>query len=151
MSDGENAPKLDEIGRKLDDHIQDRKEFELTFWRILNGVDGKLGLSQKVAILWSGHILVATAFGTLIGSILTALVLKWNGIAPLMNSHEVAPTWRVIARMIVCRCSTDMLARVERVIIGEVVKRHARRAEIEQKWRFRRQSIKLHATLESWR
>jgi hypothetical protein len=49
-------------------------------WCLLNGKDGRLGLSQKVAIMWAAHLWVALASGGLAGSIITAFTLKCFGL-----------------------------------------------------------------------
>lgn len=49
-------------------------------WNSLNGKDGKLGVTQKVAVMWAMHIWVALATGGLMGSVSTAMVLKAFGL-----------------------------------------------------------------------
>ncbi len=61
--------QLEEIKQQLSD-----------IWCCLNGKDGKLGLSQKVAIMWGMHLWVAYALGTLSGGVVTAFVLQAFGL-----------------------------------------------------------------------
>ena len=75
MSEGETL-KLDEIAES----VAEVKGQVRDIWHILNGRDGSLGMSQKVAVLWRAHVLVVFAIGALGGSVCTALVLKTLGL-----------------------------------------------------------------------
>jgi hypothetical protein len=50
-----------------------------SIWNLLNGSDGRLGLSQKVAVLWSAHIWVACTGSAAMGSLAMYATLKALG------------------------------------------------------------------------
>jgi len=54
------------------------KESVDKIWKLLDGHDGKLGLAQKVDIMWAGHIPIITVLSLIAG----ALVQKYFGLIP---------------------------------------------------------------------
>ena len=68
--------KLDEI--KTD--VSEIKGQVRDIWHVLNGSEGSLGMSQKLAIIWRMHAWLIAAISALGGSVATAMVLKVFGL-----------------------------------------------------------------------
>lgn len=75
MSDNETQT-LEEI-RKV---VEETKGQVRDVWHILNGTNGALGLSQKVAVMWRAHVILLVSISALLSSVGTAAVLKMLGL-----------------------------------------------------------------------
>lgn len=60
--------------------VEETKGQVRDIWCILNGTNGNLGLSQKVAVMWRAHVVVMCAITGLLSSAGTAAVLKALGL-----------------------------------------------------------------------
>jgi hypothetical protein len=68
--------KLDEI--KSD--VSEIKGQVRDIWHVLNGHEGALGMSQKLAIIWRMHAWVIAGVSAFGGSVATAMVMKTFGL-----------------------------------------------------------------------
>lgn len=62
----EEADQFNEMRQQIND-----------IWQALNGESGRLGLSQKVSIMWHGHVVVACAFCTCFGTVGGIFLEAW--------------------------------------------------------------------------
>ena len=65
--------RLDRIAEQMEHHTDQFEKVE----HVLFGVDGDLGLTQRVAVMWRIHVWILCTISAACGSIMTALLIGW--------------------------------------------------------------------------
>jgi hypothetical protein len=60
--------------------VEETKGQVRDIWQILNGANGSLGITQKVAVMWRAHVVIMCSISALVSAVGTASVLKVLGL-----------------------------------------------------------------------